>query len=259
MCVRFYRFCRTQAVHHPLDRRQHGQPAQGSHLVGARHTAAHLRPHGAPSAHSFPLPCLQFQPDRRPLLRVLREALRETADGRGGDLRLRRGVSGPPADGASTCTEPVTLLHVHTPAPSHHACRSLHRRELSLPGGGGPGGSQNKDRPGFSPLLFEERFLSLSSQKPRCRSGTSAVCDGEKQPAMLQPADGVSGDQTGSIRQYSCSTCNHCSVCVCESARVCASECDIKSSPGPPLLRHSSPLFVPATTLMLYYLLVSDD
>lgn len=35
MCVRFYRFCRTKAFHHPLDRRQHGQPAQGSHLVNA--------------------------------------------------------------------------------------------------------------------------------------------------------------------------------------------------------------------------------
>lgn len=37
MCVRFYRFCRTKAFHHPLDRRQHGQPAQGSHLVSAHH------------------------------------------------------------------------------------------------------------------------------------------------------------------------------------------------------------------------------
>lgn len=37
MCVRFYRFCRTKAFHHPLDRRQHGQPPQGSHLVNTRH------------------------------------------------------------------------------------------------------------------------------------------------------------------------------------------------------------------------------
>lgn len=33
MCVRFYRFCRTKALHHPFDRRQHGEPAQGSHVV----------------------------------------------------------------------------------------------------------------------------------------------------------------------------------------------------------------------------------
>lgn len=89
MCVRFYRFCRTKAFHHPFDRRQHGQPAQGSHLVSARQAPA-----PPPSVQFAPtaLLCLQFQPNRRPFLRVVREALRETADGCGGDLRLRCGV-----------------------------------------------------------------------------------------------------------------------------------------------------------------------
>lgn len=38
---------------------------------------------------------VQFQQNRHPAVRVLREALRETADGRGGDLRLRCGVMNP--------------------------------------------------------------------------------------------------------------------------------------------------------------------
>lgn len=65
----------------------------------------------------------QFQPDRHPSVRVLRETLRETADGRGGDLRLRCGVMSPRPrpththshSCACTCKEPDILpTHTHT-------------------------------------------------------------------------------------------------------------------------------------------------
>lgn len=50
---------------------------------------------------------VQFQPNRRPSLRVLREALRETADGGGGDLRLRCGVTHPRTGPAPNSPPPL--------------------------------------------------------------------------------------------------------------------------------------------------------